>query len=534
MLLQAVYRAFHGTQGNGLTRTQIASAVLIIGSVIFAIARTEPTVETALGGWADRIDVIIACVFSMEYVIRVWSAGANPSFEGVRGRLRYMATPMALVDLLAILPFLFGLGGQSFLVRIIRLFRILALSRLLRYSEAMRLVLESILSRRYELAFAVGLAGSVIILTAGALYSVEGDIQPEYFGSIPRALWWSICTLTTVGYGDAVPVTVLGKVFASLTAISGIGLIAMPTGILAAAFSEAFAKRRDAAPSQYDKVQAILGPNSTVTGAKDGPTPASPDDRMPLDLRRIPIPIALLEKLGREQRSFLLLGGHALNELNSLNKAFLAATNNKVETDTKQIEGLAAGLQGMVFARLLAGKLFEAWELIRTRFLGRSGFVDEMSPMLHPDATRALTELKEYYEKQRNGIVYIRNNYAFHDTEKLMERHWRRSAERHPMEWILGGTIGNNLFTGGTATCNMSVFDLYDAQHLGRGMDGFFNELYDIVRKTTTCLEGINLVILERAAGERIAALPHLTVRINPPRADSIRIPYFMSPGSIQ
>lgn len=245
MLLETTYRMLHGAKGQGLTRTQLASAVLIVFSVLFAIVRTEPVVEGHLGEWADRIDLLIVSAFSIEYLARVWSAGANPAFHGLRGRLRYMSTPMALVDLIAILPFVLGMGGQSFLVRIIRLFRVLALSRLLRYSEAMRLVLQSIYQRRYELTFAMGLALTAIILAAGALYSVEGDIQPEVFGSIPRALWWSICTLTTVGYGDAVPVTVLGKMFAALTAISGIALIAMPTGILAAAFSEAFAKRRE-------------------------------------------------------------------------------------------------------------------------------------------------------------------------------------------------------------------------------------------------------------------------------------------------
>ncbi len=248
-LIAKTYRALHGTPGRGLTKTQVASAVLIVASVLFAIIRTEPLVEVYLGAWAIRIDLLIVGLFVIEYIARVWSAGVNGSFHGIRGRLRYMATPMALVDLIAILPFLLGFGGQSFLMRILRLFRLLALSRLLRYSEAMRLVFRSIAMRRYELAISVGLAVTAILLAAGALYSVEGDIQPEIFGSIPRALWWAICTLTTVGYGDAVPVTVLGKIFGALTAISGIGLIAMPTGILAAAFSEAFAKKNRERPS---------------------------------------------------------------------------------------------------------------------------------------------------------------------------------------------------------------------------------------------------------------------------------------------
>lgn len=243
-MLESTYRALHGESGTGLTRTQTASAVLIVISVIYAIVRTERVVVDYLSVWADRFDLLIVILFTMEYLARVWSIGANPKFQGLVGRLRYMATPMALIDLLAILPFLFGIGGQSFLVRIFRLFRLLAISRLMRYSEAMRLVVHAIVDRRFELAFATGLSFTAIVLAAGALYTVEGDMQPEAFGSIPRAMWWSICTLTTVGYGDAVPVTILGKMFGALTAISGIGLIAMPTGILAAAFSEAFARRK--------------------------------------------------------------------------------------------------------------------------------------------------------------------------------------------------------------------------------------------------------------------------------------------------
>jgi voltage-gated potassium channel len=156
-----------------------------------------------------------------------------------------MVTPYALLDLLALVPFIVGWGAHSFLLRTLRLFRLLALSRLLRYSAAMGVVCKAIYDRRFELSFSVGLSAAIILLAASALYSIEGEVQPEAFGSIPRALWWAVSTLTTVGYGDAVPVTPLGKAVAALTAVSGIGLIAMPAGILAGAFSEAFRSRAE-------------------------------------------------------------------------------------------------------------------------------------------------------------------------------------------------------------------------------------------------------------------------------------------------
>ncbi|MGI8561876.1 MAG: potassium channel family protein, partial [Luteimonas sp.] len=148
------------------------------------------------------------------------------------------------------IPFLLGLfGSETLLLRLIRLMRLLALTKLARYSTAIRLVIESIHSRRFELGFTVLLAACVILISSAALYVVEGEIQPAAFGSIPRAAWWSVATLTTVGYGDLVPLTPIGKFFASLTAFAGIGLIAMPTGILAAGFSDAFAKARGVANS---------------------------------------------------------------------------------------------------------------------------------------------------------------------------------------------------------------------------------------------------------------------------------------------
>jgi voltage-gated potassium channel len=128
--------------------------------------------------------------------------------------------------------------------RLIRLLRILRLAKLGRLSTALRLLYSVIASRRYELIATLGLASTLLILGASSLYWLEGEVQPDKFGSIPRALWWAVITLTTIGYGDVYPITAAGKVVAAMVAISGIGLIAMPTGILASAFSEAVRKPR--------------------------------------------------------------------------------------------------------------------------------------------------------------------------------------------------------------------------------------------------------------------------------------------------
>lgn len=119
------------------------------------------------------------------------------------------------------------------------------LARIGRFSQAWTSLFEAISKRGSEIAISITIAFILIIISSTVLYLAEGAAQPEEFGSIPRAFWWSVATLTTVGYGDVTPVTGLGKVFAGITAILGVGLVAMPTGILAAAFSEAFQKDKN-------------------------------------------------------------------------------------------------------------------------------------------------------------------------------------------------------------------------------------------------------------------------------------------------
>lgn len=253
-LRDRIYAALFGNgDARGLTKTQIVSVVCILASVVVAIVGTEPMAVATVGPLLRTLEVGFGIAFSVEYLSRLWAVGSNPAYNSLRGRFRYALTFYALIDLLAIVPFVFGFGAHSMLLRLLRLFRLLALSRLIRYSQAMRIVLGAVLQRRYELTFSLALSACVILLSAGVLYSVEAESNPAAFGSIPRAIWWSVTTLTTVGYGDAVPQTVLGKFFAAITSIAGIGLIAMPTGILAAAFSQAFKDVREldlnAAPS---------------------------------------------------------------------------------------------------------------------------------------------------------------------------------------------------------------------------------------------------------------------------------------------
>ncbi|WP_189472246.1 potassium channel family protein [Litchfieldella qijiaojingensis] len=216
--------------------------VLILAASFIAIVETEPTIRDAYPLTFGGLEAFFVAVFSIEYLARLYAAGEDPRYSGIVGRVRYVFTWWALVDLIAILPFFLGFiaHNNAFLLRLFRILRLLRLSRLGRFSRAWAALAEALTARVHELVISIGVAGLLLLFSAACLYAVEAAHQPEAFGSVLRALWWSIATLTTVGYGDVTPITALGKLFAGITAVAGIGIIAMPTGILAAAFSDAF------------------------------------------------------------------------------------------------------------------------------------------------------------------------------------------------------------------------------------------------------------------------------------------------------
>jgi len=229
----------------GLSKLNFWLVILIFFSVAMVVAETEAGLYRRYGLLFDALNIFFMVVFTVEYFTRVWSKGENPEYTGIKGRLKYIFSPVALIDLLAILPFYFSLFGSDWLLlRIVRLFRIFVLARLGRYTLALKCLIEAITARSHELFLVLILASLVLLFSATGIYLAERDIQPENFGSIPRALYWSVITMTTVGYGDVVPLTVIGKMMAVLTAVASVALIAMPAGIMAAAFSEAMQRQK--------------------------------------------------------------------------------------------------------------------------------------------------------------------------------------------------------------------------------------------------------------------------------------------------
>lgn len=231
---------------DGLSLANKILTVAIVVSVAAAILETEASIAQRFAALFAVMEVVFTGLFLIEYLLRVWIAPEDPRFSRpILGRLRWMATPTAIIDLIALIPALVFVGaGPVYILRLFRLARILRLAKLGRMSAAMRMMGEAIAERRFELLLSLAAAVVILVVSSTAMYLVEGPIQPEAFGSIPRAMWWSVVTLTTIGYGDVYPVSTAGRTVAGLTAICGIGLIAAPTGILSAAFSDALARRR--------------------------------------------------------------------------------------------------------------------------------------------------------------------------------------------------------------------------------------------------------------------------------------------------
>ncbi len=247
-LRKAAYRQLEPSAwpGKGLSPVNKALIVLIVIAVLEAVLDTEPIISAGREVSLDRIEFSLGVVFLVEYLARMWVEVENPRFAKYRfPRLRYIVTPIAIIDLLAVVPALFAFGGApSLVLRFFRVLRMLRLAKLGRTSKAWKLLQQSFIRKKQEFALILGML-LVTILAAGSLmYWVEGETQPDKFGSIPRAMWWAIITLTTIGYGDTFPITPVGKILAGFIAIMGVMLIALPTGLFAASFTEAMERQR--------------------------------------------------------------------------------------------------------------------------------------------------------------------------------------------------------------------------------------------------------------------------------------------------
>ena len=199
-------------------------------------------------------------VFTIEYMARLWSC-VTEKFNNetdLKRRIKYFFSFSAIIDLIAILPSIIALIYPTIDLRFIRALRIIRLLKFSRYSSSINNLLSVIWNQRRSFGAAYFILFIALIISSSGMYLVEKDVQPEKFGSIPHAMWWAIVTLTSVGYGDVTPITSMGKFFGSVIIILGILTVALPSGILAAAFTDFTRKSQK---KYEDKLKGMLSDN---------------------------------------------------------------------------------------------------------------------------------------------------------------------------------------------------------------------------------------------------------------------------------
>ena len=216
----------------------VMTLIMLNGAAVILESMAEFSIYQKAFDWFEVFSLI---VFTVEYLLRLWSCVAvEEKPDPFRSRLRYVLSPMGLIDLATILPFYlyFLIPYDLRVLRLFRILRLLHMFKLIRYSQSLQVFDNVIRAKREELFIALFFGGLLLLMAATLMYFLEKDAQPEIFASIPAAMWWGVVTLTTVGYGDLYPITPLGKLLGAAIAILGIGMFALPAGILASGFSE--------------------------------------------------------------------------------------------------------------------------------------------------------------------------------------------------------------------------------------------------------------------------------------------------------
>lgn len=218
---------------------------LILANVLAVAIETESALGEEVRGLLRDFDFFAVIIFTVEYFARLWVAVEHPPhLHGAawRKRLNWAMTVPMLIDLMAILPFYVGLI-YPFDARVALLFRMMRFLKLARATPALGTLGRVLYNERRAIFGAVIVMLGLIVFSATIMYELEGAAQPDGFGSIPRAMWWSVATLTTIGYGDVVPITGVGKIMAGIVMIAGFGMFALPIAIISTGFAAEIHRR---------------------------------------------------------------------------------------------------------------------------------------------------------------------------------------------------------------------------------------------------------------------------------------------------
>jgi voltage-gated potassium channel len=218
---------------------------LVLLSVIAVILESVPEYDRRFGQIFDAIEYVAVAGFTIEYLLRLWSAPDYTPYSdksATGARLAFVVSGSAIIDFLTILPFYLSLVMRTDL-RVMVLLRLLRFFKLARYSAGIRTLVAVMEAERKALVATSILLFGAVLFSATAIHIAERAAQPENFGSIPAAMWWAIVTITTVGYGDVTPITLAGRIIASMTMVTGYVMLGLPVGIVATAFAEEIHRR---------------------------------------------------------------------------------------------------------------------------------------------------------------------------------------------------------------------------------------------------------------------------------------------------
>lgn len=235
----------------GKTFDYIIQFLIFVSLITFSI-ETLPDLSEKTLNILHKIEAITVSVFTLEYLLRVIL---------VKKKLKFIFSFMGMVDLLAILPFYLSGGLDLRSIRVLRMFRLLRLFKLLRYNRSIGRFSKAFNEVKYELFFFAIACLFLIYVASVGIYYFEKDVNGENFASIFHSMWWAIATLTTVGYGDIYPVTTGGKIFSSVVIFIGLGLVAVPTGLITSAFSKAM----------HQEIEDTLGADKLFHDADESP-----------------------------------------------------------------------------------------------------------------------------------------------------------------------------------------------------------------------------------------------------------------------
>ncbi|MDN5201320.1 ion transporter [Fulvivirgaceae bacterium BMA10] len=230
--------------------------ILILLNVLAIILESFKGARDAYSDFFHDFEIFSVAVFTIEYLLRIWTCDLlYKESNKLKAMSKFIFSPLGLIDLLAILPFYLPLiiAFDMRFVRILRVVRLIRIFKLNRYSSSLKLIMDVIKEKKAELGVTLFMSFVLLFISSTLMFYIEGSIQPEAFPNILATFWWAIATLTTVGYGDVYPVTEWGKILSSIIAILGIGMVALPTGLISSEFMDKFSgtKKEEAKSVKY-------------------------------------------------------------------------------------------------------------------------------------------------------------------------------------------------------------------------------------------------------------------------------------------